>query len=537
MIEKILKNAPDSWEVVELNEIGLINPKIEKSLYEDNKVCSFVPMSAVEAESGRIDVSETRLFSQVKKGFTPFFERDVLFAKITPCMENGKVAVVPKLIGDLGFGSTEFHVVRPYSYINESYIFYYLVSQVFRYEAERNMTGAVGQRRVPAPWLSSVKIPLPPQKEQQRIVEKVEELFSELDKGIESLKKAKQQLVVYRQALLKQAFEGKLTEQWREENVDKLQSPEDMLSMIKHEREARYQKQLEEWELNVANWESEGKKGKKPSKPRKGKAFSDVLPNNLSNLPKSWKWERLGNLIDGTPQNGIYKPASDYGKGTYIVRIDDFYDGQLIKKSDFKRLNLDDEELKKYQVEPNDVLVNRVNSIEYLGKCCSMPNDINESIVFESNIMKFKVLSGYLNEDYLTKFISSQMGKGLICSNAKHAVNQASINQTDVGMTPIPLCSIAEQRKINEKLDEKFSLMDTCLQEINMNLNKADLLRQSILKKAFSGQLISQDSEDESTSELLKKIAIEKEEIAEKEIADKAVARKKKSTAKKTVKS
>ena len=95
MIEQILKNSPDSWEVVELNEIGLINPKIEKSLFEDDKVCSFVPMPAVEAESGRIDITETRLFSQVKKGFTPFFERDVLFAKITPCMENGKAAVVP----------------------------------------------------------------------------------------------------------------------------------------------------------------------------------------------------------------------------------------------------------------------------------------------------------------------------------------------------------------------------------------------------------------------------------------------------------
>ncbi len=369
-------------------------------------------------------------------------------------------------------------------------------------------------------WVAKEHIGIPPLQEQRRIVEKIEELFSELDSGIKSLTRAKQQIAVYRQALLKQAFVGKLTAQWREDNPDKLDSLDGILEGVKLERDARYEQKLEHWKADVIAWERNGSNGKKPLKPKKGKLFSDVLPKSLSSLPQSWQWERLGNLIDGTPQNGIYKPASDYGKGTYIVRIDDFYDGRLIKKSNFKRLSLDDEDLKKYQVEPNDVLVNRVNSIEYLGKCCSMPDDINESIVFESNIMKFKVLRRFLNENYLTKFISSHVGKGLICSNAKHAVNQASINQTDVGMTPIPLCSIAEQEQINEKLDEKLSLMDIALQNIDMNLKKTELLRQSILKRAFSGQLVSQDPEDEPAIELLKKIALEKEELAEKEKSD-----------------
>ena len=116
-------------------------------------------MPAVEAESGVIDVDETKKFSNVKKGYTAFQERDVLFAKITPCMENGKMAVVPSVKNDLSFGSTEFHVLRSYRGISPQYVYYFVSSKLFRIEAEHYMTGAVGQRRVPAPWLSAVEIP------------------------------------------------------------------------------------------------------------------------------------------------------------------------------------------------------------------------------------------------------------------------------------------------------------------------------------------------------------------------------------------
>ena len=105
--------------------------------------------------------------------------------------------------------------------------------------------------------------------EQRRIVAKIEELFSELDKGIESLKTARAKLNIYRQAVLKHAFEGKLTAQWREENKDKLETPEQLLVRIKQEREACYEQQLKEWKAAVEEWEEEGRLGKKPSKPKK----------------------------------------------------------------------------------------------------------------------------------------------------------------------------------------------------------------------------------------------------------------------------
>jgi len=183
-------NLPKSWKLAALCEVAELNPRLDKSAHTGNPVVSFVPMPGVAAGTGAIDVSQTRSLEEVKKGYTPFREGDVLFAKITPCMENGKIAVVPPLKNGLGFGSTEFQVLRPYCEISVQYIYFFVSSESFRRNAEHNMTGAVGQRRVPTSYLAAQSVPVPPAREQLRIVAKIEELFSELDKGVESLNSA-----------------------------------------------------------------------------------------------------------------------------------------------------------------------------------------------------------------------------------------------------------------------------------------------------------------------------------------------------------
>ena len=112
------------WAMPTLEDVTDINPKLDKSSIADDLPVSFIPMAAVGAADGVIDVSCIRPSAEVKKGFTAFREGDVLFAKITPCMENGKMAVVPPLVNGLGFGSTEFHVLRPLKGINAKLIYY-----------------------------------------------------------------------------------------------------------------------------------------------------------------------------------------------------------------------------------------------------------------------------------------------------------------------------------------------------------------------------------------------------------------------------
>ena len=152
-----------SWGLTPLEDCCEINPKKNNDvkIMKGQKV-SFVPMAAI-SENGDFDGSDTRIYDQVQKGFTYFAENDVLFAKITPCMENGKVAVARGLKNGVGFGSTEFHVLRPIIGVsNSEWLYSILSSKKFRQEAERKMTGSAGQRRVPSEFLKSYKLTLPP---------------------------------------------------------------------------------------------------------------------------------------------------------------------------------------------------------------------------------------------------------------------------------------------------------------------------------------------------------------------------------------
>jgi type I restriction enzyme, S subunit len=159
------------WEKVRLGDVAFVNPPRPKELTQlGNGDISFVPMSLV-SEDGDIDTSNSRPINEVDKGFTYFKEEDVLFAKITPCMENGKGAIARNLVNGLGAGSTEFHVIRPIEGKTSSeWIFWFLRNKNTRLLAEKNMTGSAGQKRVPKAFLENVLIPLPTLDNQEQIV-------------------------------------------------------------------------------------------------------------------------------------------------------------------------------------------------------------------------------------------------------------------------------------------------------------------------------------------------------------------------------
>jgi type I restriction enzyme S subunit len=156
----------------QLGDICEINPRLPRDhgLGDDSEV-SFVPMAAVNEVSGTIEAATTRRYSEVKKGYTAFADGDVLFAKITPCMENGKAALARSLAGGRGFGSTEFHVLRARESVLPEWIYYFVRRESFRREAKRNFTGTAGQQRVPASFLQETRLPVPSLEEQRRIVD------------------------------------------------------------------------------------------------------------------------------------------------------------------------------------------------------------------------------------------------------------------------------------------------------------------------------------------------------------------------------
>ena len=156
------------FPTAKLSEITELNPTLGKKLPADELI-SFVPMASLSAETAKVETTQDRPYSEVSKGFTPFLNGDVLFAKITPCFENGKIAQanLPRLHG---FGSTEFHVIRSRPEISDArYLHHYLRLDSIRDEGQRRMTGSGGQRRVPSSFLAELQIPLPTLPEQRRI--------------------------------------------------------------------------------------------------------------------------------------------------------------------------------------------------------------------------------------------------------------------------------------------------------------------------------------------------------------------------------
>ena len=158
------------YDRVPLGEICTVNPRAKRTGCSDDMVVSFVPMAAVDERTGVIAVREERPLAEVSKGFTSFEDGDVLFAKITPCMENGKAVLARSLTNGIGRGSTEFHVLRPGERVLGEYVYHFVRRPQFRQEAKRNFTGTAGQQRVPKPFMENTLVPLPPLDEQRRIV-------------------------------------------------------------------------------------------------------------------------------------------------------------------------------------------------------------------------------------------------------------------------------------------------------------------------------------------------------------------------------
>jgi type I restriction enzyme M protein len=203
--------AEEEYEVVKLEDVCEINPsKKEVRELSDEIEVTFVPMNAVSEATGKIENPSVRKLKEVRRGYTYFKEGDVLFAKITPCMENGKSAVARNLANNLGFGSTEFHVLRPKGRVLAEWVFYCVRQKSFREVAARNMTGSVGQQRVREDFLRTVNIALPSIDKQRCLVEYLDKIMEKLEALRKDRGDTQSSLDTMGQGVVKMAFTSKL---------------------------------------------------------------------------------------------------------------------------------------------------------------------------------------------------------------------------------------------------------------------------------------------------------------------------------------
>lgn len=362
------------------------------------------------------------------------------------------------------------HVLKAISGITlNSFLCSYL--NIFDYHGYVAGTTRLKLNQVP---MRGIPFPLPPLSEQHRIVSKIEELFTKLDAGVEALKKVKAQLKRYRQAVLKYAFEGKLTQEWREANKDKLEPASVFLERIKEER-----------------------------KKKAGEKFKESSPldtADLPELPEGWIWARTGDLYD------------IIGGGTPSTEITEYWEGDIPWITSADIMGLKDIRPRKYinkkaiansatnlVPEGSLIVVTRVG----LGKIAL--NKI--PLCFSQDSQALVGITGLHYQDYSLYFLSQAVQ---IFKYRHRGTTIAGVTKKQLAELPFALPSLEEQRKITDEIETRLSASDEIEKIIDPTLKQSVRLRQSILKNAFEGKLVPQDPTDEPAEKLLERIKAEK---------------------------
>ena len=480
---------PESWEVVKLGSfVESEKGKKPRQQAKDQSSSYSLPYIDIQAFEKGVINSWTD-----GRGCRICYESDFLMV-----WDGSRSGLVGKgMKGALG--STLVRINFPL--MENQYAFYFLQS---KYQQINSRAKGSGTPHVDPDLLWNYEFPIPPLNEQGRIVSKIEGLFSELDKGVESLEKAREQLKVYRQAVLKHAFEGKLTARWREKNQDKLETPEQLLARIKREREKRYEQQLNDWKVAVKEWKNAGGQGKKPKsplKPRVLKPLSRASLVDLPSLPLDWLWVRLGSIsLVGTGVTPLKSNLTYYSGGDvpWVTSgmLNESYVRHCSNYVTEKALN--DTNLRLYP--PHTLVVALYEEGKTRGKCSELlihatTNQAVAAIVQEGSASSLRgFLKWFLTQNYGIMRLKSSGGV------------QPNLNLGIIENTAVPLGSIAEAKEIERRIERQLSTLDYIETVIDSEIQKSTILRQSVLKQAFAGQLVEQDSHDEPASILLDRI-------------------------------
>ncbi|MEM1395902.1 MAG: restriction endonuclease subunit S [Pseudomonadota bacterium] len=369
--------------------------------------------------------------------------------------------------------------------------------------------GGTTVHSIEMPRLASFELPIAPTNEQSRIVEKIESTFDEIDKGVENLQTARTTLDLYRQSLLKSAFEGRLTTDWRAQNVDKLETPETLLARIQSERDAHYKSALDASQNDLSKWRAGGEKGKKPAKPKRPKTETnqplfEVI--SVSDLPSTWAAPKLVEVIDivsGATPKGVENCT---GSDVPFFKVSDMNTPGNERTMISAQVNASYEEAASLGMPicPIGTLVFPKRGGAILT---NKKRRLGQPSSFDLNTMGFVNRTETIRDDFLWFWMLS-----VSLSDIYDGSNVPQINNKNVEPLSFPICPPAEQAEIIRLLDAKLEAADVLRAEIDDALSRADAMRQSILKKAFSGQLVTQDPKDEPASALLERIKTDRAE-------------------------
>ena len=341
------------------------------------------------------------------------------------------------------------------------------------------------------------RVKIPGLDEQRRVAAKLDELFSDLDAGVAALQRAQANLKRYRASVLKAAVEGRLTVEWRQANPPSETGPE-LLSRLLRERRER-------WEAaQLAKFEASGKA---PPKDWRKKYVEPAVPNTskLPALPEGWCWATVEQLSLQSEYGTSVK--CDYEADFQpVLRIPNIAKGE-IDLADIKFSTADLNQVPSEYLQVGDVLVCRTNgSIKLVGKCAFVRGSLDGAYHFASYLLRFRLLETASLPAWLTSYMSSVPGRVYIEAKAASAAGQHNISLSTLHHMPVPLPPAAEMEQALMEVSKVLAACERQDSDTTNGLQRAKLLRQSILKHAFTGKLVPQDPTDEPASVLLERI-------------------------------
>lgn len=464
-----MTSLPQKWAQVAIGELIVLNPKNDCA---DEAEVGFVPMSLLGTRYLSATKFEPKSWAQVKKGYTHFKPNDVLLAKITPCFENGKAGVASDLPNGIGAGSTEYFVCRPFSgVLAPRYLLAWFKTQEFLRNGASQMTGSVGHKRVPKDFLLHSTLPLAPFSEQKRITEKLDATLARVETCRDQLMQVSLILARFRQSVLAAAVSGRLTEDWRQAHP--LESTTELFDRVKNRRG-----------------------GVSPcSEPRD--------TESLFQIPRQWLWTNLHFLSSKAEAfcYGVVQPGFDDPDGVFLIRAGDLLHGS-VDLSNLRRIPDEvDEEYRRSRLRGGELLITVVGA--GIGECAIVPSECAGFNIARA-LVKVPIVD--VSAKYVHFWLSSSTALNLMKGDSRE-VARPTLNVEQLKSLPVPIPPLGEQEEIVRRVETLLAFADRLEKRVSTTQNAVEKLTPALLVKAFRGELVPQDPNDEPARELLERLA------------------------------
>lgn len=423
-----LSKMPSDWQRSRIRNVAVLSPDYSATVPASDEPCTVVPMELL-SDDGVIDVTNQQPFEDISSGLTLFEEGDVLFAKITPCMENGKGAFIRKLPTRYAFGSTEFHVLRPSKKVDGMFLYYATFNPIFRAYAADNMVGAAGHKRVSSQFVKYTCLFLPPLLEQQRIAAYLDASCAAIDAAVAAKRRQIETLDALRKSIIQRAV-------------------------------------------------------------TRGIAASVPLESTgnawMEQIPRGWKLvclkriaEIQGGLTLGKQYEGplIERP---------YLRVGNVQDGRL-DLADVSVIELPASVAAGVELRHDDVLMTEGGDLDKLGRGHLWKGEI-PGCLHQNHIFAVRCSLHKLKPMFLAYVTAAKYGRDYFEATGKKTTNLACTNATKVGLFPIPLPPLPEQEAICIHLDEKLGELRCIVTTIEAQIATLTAYRKSLIHECVTGQ-------------------------------------------------